>query len=103
MQSWIGHIAGQHFGHFSGKRPKTMVQDSELQDERVIYLDIDGVINRQSSNSTGYEPIDQTMVRRLALIARSQRAKVVLSSTWRLNHDKCSIVEKELQRFGVEM
>ena len=51
--------------------------------EKVIFLDIDGVLN--SNRST--EPIiAEDMVKRLAHIARKTGASIVLSSSWRYEY-----------------
>ena len=80
--------------------------------EKVIFLDVDGVLN--SNHST--EPvIAEDMVKRLAHIAKKTRASIVLSSSWRYEYmrhinpesdyyDKdidCLI--KMLQKYGLEI
>lgn len=53
---------------------------------RVIFLDVDGVLNCQTTlqNAKRSDVVDPEMVGRLNKIIEATDAKVVLSSTWRL-------------------
>ena len=57
---------------------------------RVIFLDIDGVLNNSASKSHCgvYVGIDNDKVKRLKRIVDATDAKIVLSSTWRLGFNK---------------
>lgn len=71
---------------------------------KVIFLDIDGVLN----NSTllyhyGSEFIDGDMTELFAKIVLSTEAKVVLSSSWRLEDWSRKMVEEALDVYGVEI
>lgn len=63
---------------------------------RVIFLDIDGVLNCQSSKSrcNGLLGIDSDKVKRLREIAEASKAKIVLCSSWK---DAWEKVEKDSQ------
>ena len=52
---------------------------------KVIFLDVDGVLNEESSHSRccGYRGIDDSKVVNLAQIVRATEAKIVLISTWK--------------------
>jgi hypothetical protein len=52
---------------------------------KVIFLDIDGVLNEEKSRSRccGYKGIDDTKVENLAKIVRATGAEIVLVSTWK--------------------
>ena len=52
---------------------------------KVIFLDIDGVLNCESTSNPRKLPyvVDRKLLKRLKTILDSTRAKVVLSSTWR--------------------
>ena len=52
---------------------------------KVIFLDIDGVLNEEKSRSRccGYKGIDDKKVENLAKIVKSTGAKIVLISTWK--------------------
>jgi hypothetical protein len=71
---------------------------------KVIFLDIDGVLN----NSTllyhyGSEFIDGDMTELLFEIVRSTGARVVLSSSWRLYKSSKKLVEDALGVYGIEI
>ena len=57
---------------------------------KVIFLDVDGVLNNMYSKSRcqGYTGIDIDKVERLKEIVDATGAKIVLSSTWRLGYNK---------------
>src|SRR5712672_638718 len=52
---------------------------------KIIFLDIDGVLNCKSTPNPRNFPyvVDRVLLRRLKRIVERTRAKVVLSSTWR--------------------
>jgi hypothetical protein len=52
---------------------------------KVVFLDIDGVLNEEKSRSRccGYLGIDDKKVENLALIIKKTNAKIVLISTWK--------------------
>src|SRR5215210_5784393 len=52
---------------------------------KVIFLDIDGVLNTSSTPNPRKLPyvVDKTLVRRLQQLVVKTRAKVILISTWR--------------------
>ena len=52
---------------------------------KVIFLDIDGVLNEEKSRSRccGYKGIDDKKVENLAMIVEATNAKIVLISTWK--------------------
>ena len=52
---------------------------------KVIFLDIDGVLNEEKSRSRccGYRGIDDKKVENLAKIVKATGAKIVLVSTWK--------------------
>jgi hypothetical protein len=53
-------------------------------DVRIIFLDVDGVINHVSSNNEG-GTVCPNCVNKLKAVLSQTSAKIVLSSTWRLN------------------
>jgi hypothetical protein len=53
--------------------------------KRVIFLDIGGVV---TSAKTGWYIFDVTTVGFLRWFCKETEAKIVISSTWRKNHDK---------------
>lgn len=54
---------------------------SEMEDgpKKVIFLDIDGVLNREDGGPT----IEEQFVKRLAHIVKETEAEIILSSSWR--------------------
>jgi hypothetical protein len=72
--------------------------------ERILFLDIDGVLNR-----TGFRPatseglrswIEPELAERLSNLLRTIGASIVLSSDWRTNRD-LPLLREELQAAGV--
>ena len=55
---------------------------------KIIFLDIDGVLNHHKTRTItrdGWCFVEDYMVQNLALIIRNTNAKIVLSSTWRID------------------
>ena len=61
---------------------------------KVIFLDVDGVLNDQASNSKCgfYTGIDDKKVKRLRAIVEATNAKIVLVSSWKKHWEK---IDKE--------
>ena len=51
----------------------------------VIFLDVDGVLNR--ARDRGFRPLCKELMLNLGEIVRACRAKIVISSTWKLEPD----------------
>jgi hypothetical protein len=69
----------------------------------VIFLDIDGVLNReQTTERIGeYVGLDEDLVRRFLRVVRQTGADVVLTSTWRLEPEMRTVVESRIKLKGV--
>jgi hypothetical protein len=65
---------------------------------KVIFLDIDGVMNEEKSRSrcVGYEGMDDSKAENLAKIVKATGAKIVLTSTWKEEWQK-----KDKKRQGI--
>ena len=76
---------------------KKVENDTELQDIRVLFLDVDGVLNTYDGFS-GYDPkefLKKEMTLRLKAIIEKTNCKIVLSSSWRLeDKDKKKLFTK---------
>lgn len=80
---------------------------------KVIFLDIDGVLNNKWSRSRcdGYIGIDKAKVALLKIIVETTGANIVLSSTWRLGYAKgggslqhhIKYLKRKLQQFQLEV
>lgn len=78
---------------------------------KIVFLDIDGVLNNEKTiitTSTGYDFIEDYKIQILKYLLNKTKAKVVLSSTWRLerdnpqrNQDFCELQDK-LKEYGIE-
>lgn len=78
---------------------------------KVIFLDIDGVLNCQSSKSRCgiYIGIDDDKVKRLRRIVEATGAKIVLSSSWRsdwshyadFNSESGRYIDRKLKKEGL--
>lgn len=62
---------------------------SERTIEKVVFLDIDGVLNIDDRNSKDFVLINEEFVKNLAIITHTTNAEVVITSSWRygLNSD----------------
>lgn len=74
---------------------------------KVIFLDVDGVLNRFCTKETieGYLGIEDQFVQRLKELIEATEAKVVLTSTWRRGwycYDH-SLYKKESERQDIRM
>jgi hypothetical protein len=65
----------------------------------VIFLDIDGVLNRERTEERigEYTGLDEELVRRFLRVVRRTGADVVLSSTWRLERDMKAAVQARIR------
>lgn len=75
---------------------------------RIIFLDVDGVLNsRESWNTTcvgeSNKRIDPAMCARLIHLVAETGAKIVVSSTWRLFDEHLLALKRGLYGFGLEM
>ena len=69
---------------------------------KVIFLDVDGVLNCQSSKARfrGYIGIDNDKVKRLRDIVKATNAKIVLTSTWKLFWERDPLLKDEQHEDG---
>ena len=69
---------------------------------KVIFLDVDGVLNNfDLIRLNGFDYIDDAMVRVLAGVVTRTGADIVLSSFWRLDPRDRSLVDAALKRHGM--
>lgn len=69
---------------------------------RVLFLDIDGVLNTHKSiGRFGFDFIDNILVALVARIVRETDCKIVLSSTWRIEEKDRMLVTRELAEQGL--
>lgn len=68
--------------------------------KKVIFLDIDGVLN---SNRTLYEDIslEDDLILNLKEIVNKTKAKIILSSSWRLSTEAIAKLMDKLDKFGL--
>lgn len=66
---------------------------------KVIFLDIDGVLNTDS----GGPKIEEQFVKRLAHIVQETGAEIILSSSWRLCYARCVDAEQDYMDDGVAL
>jgi HAD domain in Swiss Army Knife RNA repair proteins len=78
------------------EQPITQPTDrSSAKSKSVIFLDIDGVLNRGSSD--GEHRVDSDLLVRFQSLVSSTNARVVLASTWR--HDPAGVADA--RRLGI--
>ena len=83
---------------------------------KVIFLDIDGVLNGEKSRTrcAGYIGIDSDKLLRLKRIVEQTGAKIVLISTWktgwqklvackRLQDELANYLDRRFKKFGLEV
>lgn len=69
---------------------------------KVLFLDIDGVLNTpKMCGRFGFDFIDNVLVALVARIIKETEAKIVLSSTWRVDEKDRSLVVRELAYYGL--
>ena len=69
---------------------------------KIIFLDIDGVLNTTKTRKVfGRDFIDDILVALVAKIVNETQAKVVLSSTWRIEEKDKRLVEQALAIHGI--
>ena len=68
--------------------------------KKVIFLDVDGVLN---SDRTLYEDIslEDDLILNLKEIVNKTKAKIILSSSWRLSTDAIATLMNKLDKFGL--
>ena len=68
--------------------------------KKVIFLDVDGVLN---SNKTLYEDIslEDDLILNLKEIINKTKAKIILSSSWRLSTGAVATLMDKLDKFGL--
>jgi hypothetical protein len=71
---------------------------------KIIFLDVDGVLNTiRTARIFGSHFIDDALVVLVAQIVTATDAKIVLSSSWRIDEDDKKVVEKALAIHGLEI
>ena len=70
---------------------------------KVVFLDIDGVLNEEKSRSRccGYKGIDDKKVENLAKIIKTTNAAIVLISTWKDDWFRPSLIFPEYRKQGI--
>lgn len=71
---------------------------------KIIFLDIDGVLNTPKlTKKFGFDFIDSILVAIIARIVRETNAKIVLSSTWRIQEKDKNIVVQSLAQHNLTL
>ncbi len=60
-----------------------MVSSDEIKPSRLIFLDVDGVLNQHGWHKESKAPFDRKCIKLLNLLVSRSQAKIVLSSAWR--------------------
>ena len=69
---------------------------------KVLFLDIDGVLNTpKMCGRFGIDFIDNILVALVARIVNETDAKIILSSTWRIDEKDRNLVIRELAEYGL--
>jgi len=71
---------------------------------KIIFLDVDGVLNTPKLlKRFGFDFIDPILVALVARIVKETEAKIVLSSTWRIEEKNKEMVRVALAEHGLEI
>lgn len=82
---------------------------------KYVFLDVDGVLNNfkyiekcyKKNGNKGFfchnVPFDPKCLKRIAKVVRKYKAKIVLTSTWRLDDTSLSILNARLAEYGVQV
>jgi hypothetical protein len=71
---------------------------------KIIFLDVDGVLNTPKLIKTyGSDFIDDICVALVAKIVRETNAEIVLSSTWRIQEKDKTLVEQALAKHKIKL
>jgi hypothetical protein len=73
----------------------TGVRANALEERKVLFLDVDGVLN--SSRSRSFLALSKPMLKRLAGIVEETGCLIVLSSTWRRDPEAVSRLRRHLK------
>ena len=86
------------------KKGKTAMIEIGENNMKVVFLDIDGVLNTPKLiKKFGFDFIDDILVALVAKIVRETNAEIVLSSTWRIEDKNKKLVDQALARHGLEI
>ena len=71
---------------------------------KIVFLDIDGVLNTpKTTRKFGFDFIDDILVALVARIVKETEAKIVLSSTWRIEEKDRTLAQQALSRHGISI
>jgi hypothetical protein len=71
---------------------------------KVLFLDIDGVLNTPKMlGRFGIDFVDNILVALVARIVNETDCKIVLSSTWRIDQKDRMVAVRELAQYGLEI
>lgn len=93
--------AENRWGYFYSRMVGELEYDGLVDDqiEKVVFLDVDGVLN----DSANGPKIDETMVERLARIVNNTGAALILSSSWRWCYIRCMDADHPERNDDIEM
>lgn len=82
---------------------------------KYIFLDVDGVLNNEKYTKKCYNkngkksfwcenvPFDPKCLKRLAKIVKKTKAKIILTSTWRLDMKSMAVLEARIAEYGLRI
>jgi hypothetical protein len=70
---------------------------------RLVFLDVDGVLNNSNSRIDKLNVIEKDLVKNLKYIVKETQAEIVVSSTWRYSAQGYPILEKTLKKEGMRI
>ena len=80
------HISKKRQQNVKTKDRENIEEENKLPSVKLLFLDVDGVLNRVGITSMT-EELESIMAKRLKQIIETTNCKIVLSSSWRLNKE----------------
>lgn len=108
--SFSSHASGEP--NLEAARRPTMSEDDLLAQAtkaladhtRIAFLDVDGVLNTQSSRETDVNHLPpKEILQNLKFLVDSTQCKIILSSTWRLSDYKRSQLDHVFLQYGLQI
>mmetsp|Transcript_6365 Transcript_6365/g.10074 ORF Transcript_6365/g.10074 Transcript_6365/m.10074 type:complete len:194 (-) Transcript_6365:51-632(-) len=79
---------------------QTDQNDNVKQDVRILFLDVDGVLNYSSMHYTKPLPLSEVHVKRIGKIVHTTQCKIAFSTSWRLRKNSREKLKDALNDIG---
>ena len=79
---------------------KTESDDDKKEDVKILFLDVDGVLNYSSMGYTDPLPLSDVHLKRIGVIVESTKCKIAFSTAWRLKKKSKQKLKDSLKEIG---